>query len=216
MALRIRELFDICKIERVIDIGANRGQYRNFLRFDVGYTGPIISVEPDPELVQAARSLGAAAGDTNWTVEEFALGRTAGRATFNRMRQSAYNSFRTPRSELPDADPNNAIVSQFEVEVRRLDELLPDFGDMRRTFVKIDTQGFDLEVLAGGLEALRTVPLVQTEVSFLPIYDGVPNWIESIQAFEAQGFHFADLFVIQESRRDGLPIEGDCILMRQR
>jgi FkbM family methyltransferase len=214
MARRLQELFATSEIERVIDIGANRGQYHDFLRFDVEFTGPIHSVEPDPELAQAMRSRGA--DDSNWTVHEFALGRTPGRALFNRMQQSAYNSFRSPLSAAPEADPQNTVVAQFEVEVRRFDDLLPILGNMRRTFVKIDTQGFDLEVLAGGLEALAAVPLVQTEVSFQPIYDGIPGWADSIRAFEAQGFCFADMFIIQESRRHGIPIEGDCILARRR
>jgi FkbM family methyltransferase len=216
MALRMKDLFALCGIERVIDIGANRGQYRDFLRFDVGFTGTILSIEPDPELAGKARERGAALGDDRWTVKECALGRMAGRAVLNRMRQSAYNSFRAPRSTDPDADPNNAVVGRFEVEVLRLDDLLPTLGDMRRTFVKVDTQGFDLEVLAGGLEAFASVPLVKTEVSFHAIYAGTPGWLESIQAFEAQGFRFADLFVIPESCRQGLPVEGDCILMRPR
>jgi len=212
-AQRLRALFEICRIERVIDVGANRGQYRNFLRFDMEFAGPIVSFEPDPELVAIIRQRAIERRDPSWSVHELALGRAPGRATFNRMKQRAYNSFLTPR-DYDGHDPNNAVDARFEVEVRRLDDMLGELGDLSRTFIKLDTQGFDLEVFAGGPAAFRQAPLVQTEISFFPIYEGCPTWIESIQAFEAVGFRPADIFVIADSLKGGLPVEADCILMR--
>lgn len=216
MAQRLGELFALCGITQVIDVGANRGQFRDFLRFDMDYTGPILSFEPDPDLAAKAREHARASGDSGWRIRECALGRSAGRAQFNRMQQTAYNSFRTPLASAAETEPENRIVAQFEVEVCRLDEMIAELGDLAHCFVKIDTQGFDLEVLAGGTEALRRVPLLQTEVSFRSIYDGTPDWMSSIKAFQDQGFCFADIFNIRESCRGGLPIEGDCIMMRPR
>jgi FkbM family methyltransferase len=215
-AQRLAELFALCGIERVLDVGANRGQYRDFLRFDLGWRGPIVSFEPDPELAEGLRARAAALGDANWTVQAIALGRDDGQATLNRMQLSVYNSFRAPRDDDPTADPNNSVVARFEVPVRRLDALRGELGDLSRSFVKLDTQGFDLEVLAGGPAAFAEIPLVQTEISFQAIYRDSPGWSDSMRAFEAAGFRFADLFTIGDSLRDGLPVEADCLFMRPR
>lgn len=215
MAQRLRRLFALHGIERVIDVGGNRGQYRSFLRFDMAFSGPILSIEPDPAMVAAMRQKAAALGDAQWTVLPCALGRTPGQASFNRMKLPAYNSFLSPL-ESPDGDPQNVVEDRFEVEVRRIDDLLPELGDLGRTFIKMDTQGFDLEVLGGGPRAFAQAPLVQTEVSFTPIYQASPGWVESVRAFEAAGFQVADVFVLQDSLRHGLPLEADCILARPR
>jgi FkbM family methyltransferase len=216
LARRLRQLFALRGIERVLDIGANRGQYRDFLRFDLGYQGPILSFEPDPELAEGLRARAAQLGDTGWTVRQLALGREAGRAVMNRMSLNVYNSFRAPRADDPSADPNNTVVARFDVEVARLDDLLDELGDLSRCFAKLDTQGFDLEVLAGGPRAFAQIPLVQSEVSFHAIYEDNPGWAESLAAFEAAGYRFADLFTLGDSLRDGLPVEADCLFMRPR
>ena len=45
-ALHLRELLAHLDIDCVLDVGANAGQYRDFLRDKVLYDGPIISFEP--------------------------------------------------------------------------------------------------------------------------------------------------------------------------
>ena len=49
MAERLRKIFAAHSIDTVIDVGANKGQYRDFLRHHVGYRGSIVSFEPLPE-----------------------------------------------------------------------------------------------------------------------------------------------------------------------
>ena len=166
LALRLRHLLAHCGVERVVDVGGNRGQYHAFLRFDVEWRGPIISFEPDPEMATIMQD--KAASDPLWQIRPEALGRERGARSFSRMRMTGYNSFLTP---VTGGDPDNVPVARFDVSVMPLDDLLPELGPLDRTFVKMDTQGFDLEVLAGGPEAFAAVPLVQTEVSFRPIYE---------------------------------------------
>ncbi len=95
----------------------------------------------------------------------------------------------------------------------RLDDLLPELGDLSRTYIKVDTQGFDLEVLAGGPKAFGQAPLAQTEVSFRPLYDGSPDWMQSVRAFQDAGFMIADFFIIGDPDQ-GAAWEADLVLIK--
>jgi FkbM family methyltransferase len=213
MARKLSELFARLSISSVIDVGANEGQYRNFLRGEVGFTGQIYSFEPDPELSSALIER-AKSHDPRWKVFPYALGPEAGTRLFNRMDDSLFNSFHEPNPEQPvHVRTLNKVVSTFPVEIRTLDEMAPEFGDLGRAYVKIDTQGFDLEVLKGGRNVIRAALALQTEVSLRPVYTGSPSFSESVSAFQAEGFAIADLFIVSS---DGhmRAVEFDCVMVR--
>jgi hypothetical protein len=103
-----------------------------------------------------------------------------------------------------------------EVEIHRLDEVLPTLiGDMQspRIFLKMDTQGYDSEVLKGASGYLEQIKGIQSEISVIPIYDGMPHYTESLAQYEALGFKLIDLFVV--NRRDDCVIEYDCVMARE-
>jgi hypothetical protein len=77
----------------------------------------------------------------------------------------------------------------------------------------MDTQGYDLQVFAGVGDALRSVVALQSEISAVPIYQGMPHLTESIARFEAAGFGIAGLFPV--SREKSLRIiEYDCLMVK--
>ena len=210
LARRLQSLFATHGIERVIDVGANDGQYRQFLRRQVGFTGRIDSFEPIPEL--AAKLKAASSSDPAWTVHDCALGSTSGEMTLNITAMSVFSSFLRPMGEDP-SEGGNTIAKTAQVPVRTLDEVFPDPSALRHTYLKLDTQGFDLEVAKGGPGVLAAVPALQSEVSFRAIYDGMPNYQDSIRTFESFGFRVADFFLIS-SDSNGAAYEFDCIMVR--
>jgi FkbM family methyltransferase len=212
-ARRLRYLLDALHVVQVLDIGANRGGFRDHLRSTVGFPGRIHSFEPDPDLAAHCLARAKADRDAAWRVSPVALGSEPGRLTLNRMRQSVYNSFLLPQ-DTPE-HPGNAVMERLEVEVRTLDGMLPELGDLSRCFVKIDTQGFDLEVLKGGRRAFAQVPLVQTEISFRGIYQGMPGYAASLSAFAEAGFEVADMFLVNGPERQIAATEFDCLLVRR-
>ena len=75
------------------------------------------------------------------------------------------------------------------ISVRRLEGLFADAVagiDEPRVYLKLDTQGFDLQAFAGAGESLKQIAGLQSEVSCVPIYDHMPRLPEQIAAYEAE------------------------------
>jgi FkbM family methyltransferase len=209
LATRLRQLFAHHGIETVIDVGANQGQYRDFLRDRVGFDGRIESFEPTPALVALLQE--KARGDRDWRIHPFALGSSEGALQFNLMQKTVLNSFRQPASD--SATFGNVILGTTTVPVRTLDSVFGDRYGLERTYLKLDTQGYDLEVLKGGSLVVSKVPALQTEVSMVPLYETTPNYRESIDAFAAYGFAVADMFLVVSDDQQ-VAMEFDCLMVR--
>jgi FkbM family methyltransferase len=210
-ARRLRGLFAKKAIDTVVDVGANEGQFATLLRHQVGFQGRIISFEPNPRV--AERLLERSKDDKLWTVVNCALGREPRVMSLNLTKESVFTSFLTPMPEI--LDRGGEIVEQAEVRVSTLDAELPQDVCPSRTFLKLDTQGFDLEVLAGASNVVSSVPLLQVEISFLPIYEGMPSFRDALAKFESLGFVVADLFLVATSRSEQA-YEFDCVMVRPR
>lgn len=145
----------------VVDVGANIGLYSVHLARLVGPSGRVISFEPDPELVECLRVNCAANAVSNVTVNPCALGSAPGRLVLSRLTlNSGDNHLGTA------GDPT--FRRPVEVEVVPLDVREPG---LRPDFVKIDVQGWELNVLKGMEGILRAAPRVGI---FLEI---CPKWL---------------------------------------
>ena len=111
----------------------------------------------------------------------------------------------------------NATGTKEEVvSVRRLDELLAETApnmEGKRIFLKLDTQGYDVEVFRGMGNIIKHVVALQAEVSFIPIYEGMPHWTESISVYESAGFEVVGIFPITQDA--GRLIECDCLMVKR-
>jgi len=79
----------------------------------------------------------------------------------------------------------------------------------------LDTQGYDLEAVRGADGVLAHFSAMQTEVSFIAIYEGMPTYIESLRELECRGFGVADFMPVTRTADGLFLIEMDCILVRQ-
>jgi FkbM family methyltransferase len=212
----IKEFFEKYQVDTVFDVGANDGQYADLLRRYIGYEGLIVSFEPIPEL--AAKLEQRAKQDPKWVVYRMALGDEDGRLPLTVSASSVFSSFLDADSEQGVDDFDRAMTPQrrVEVEVRRLDGLLPEIArqhQMRNIYLKVDTQGFDQRVIAGAGAAMERFCGVQSEMSLLPIYKGQPDAWTSLDTFRSKGFEITGLFPVSRDRHLRL-IEFDCVMVR--
>jgi FkbM family methyltransferase len=204
--------FDAFGVDLVFDVGANVGQFAQQIRGG-GFTGRIVSFEP---LSGAYGPLcAAAAKDSEWTVHSrCALGDFDGALEINIAGNSVSSSVLAMTETHSTAAPGSAYVGREAVPVFRLDSIAPAYlANARRPFLKIDTQGFEWQVLVG---ASATIPRLQgllCELSLVVLYDGQRLWREMIDDLEAAGF---TLWGLQPSFMDsrGRNLQVDAIFFR--
>lgn len=192
-----------------LDVGANRGFFSKHLRM-AGYSGHLFSFEPIPEDCERIRALSA--NDPKWTVCDYALGAERGTKEFNVILaggESVLSSFLTIKGQ---TDSSRSIA----VQVHRLDTVLPKLIDgikSPRIFLKMDTQGFDGQVIDGASGCRDLIIGIQSEISVVPIYDGIPHYTESLASYERLGFKLMDLYPVTRMP-DGQVREYDCVMVR--
>lgn len=182
-------------IDVVVDVGANTGQYGEFLR-SIGFRGPIVSFEPVSRV--AAELEEVAAKDGNWRVERVALGSAADEATINITRAPVMSSLRAPSTgSRSNVGADIEVVATEVVPVRRLDAVLDDcVSPGANVFLKLAVQGWDLEVLAGAAGCMSRIKAIQSIVSVVPLYEGMPTWLESLQYMRDLGFTPTGMFPV--------------------
>ena len=86
--------------------------------------------------------------------------------------------------------------------------------ELDRLYLKMDTQGFDLEVVRGAPAVLPTVRALQTEASILPLYQGMPSWITAVETLQGLGFEISGFFPVSTDPNMRL-IEVDCVMVNR-
>jgi FkbM family methyltransferase len=206
-------LLDRLKISHVIDVGANLGQFALSLR-SAGYRGRISSFEPVKANYELLRD--AAASDPAWDVHHLALGAEPGELDINVTGSTAFSSFHKPAQYSSERFGKAAVGVAYteKVLVERLDRLSDRLGISQRSrlFLKMDTQGFDVEVFRGAEGLLDRIYGLQSEVSVMPIYEHMPDYISALTAYREKGFEPTGFFPVTRDPERLVVIEYDCFM----
>jgi len=190
------------KVDLVLDIGANIGQFAIELR-DIGYLDRIVSFEP---LTEAHAQLKRAASkDKKWEIHHRgAIGETDDVIVINIAGNSVSSSTLPMLDAHRIAALDSAYISSEITPIQTLDVVAQDYiTESSNVFIKIDTQGSEWQVLNGGRETLKRVCGVMLELSLVPLYDGQRLWSEIIDRLNSEGF---TLWAIQNGFTN--PING--------
>ena len=211
--VQLPALFEMYGVNCVLDVGGHEGEYAQRLRAG-GYRGRIVSFEPIPRAFAELER--AAAGDPEWHVHQIALGRDDSTMTMNAV-PGTLSSLREPTEfgarrykRLRDPDP-------VDVQVRRLDGMLDELLEgleRPRPYLKLDTQGFDLDVFAGAGERIEEFVGMQSELPLMQIYEGMPRLPDALSTYEAAGFDVAAMYPVSRQGKTGRVLEFDCVMVR--
>lgn len=174
-------------VERVLDVGANKGQYARDL-LEHGFDGEIISFEPLSALRAGLSE--SAARYKSWTLAPaMAMGAGSGEIEINVSGKSDMSSVRDINPETLAALPGSEYTHKETVTINALDDIAQAYvPDGKAVFLKVDTQGHEMDVLRGAEQTLPRLTGIQLEVSLLPLYEGEPLFHEISAWLFARGF----------------------------
>jgi FkbM family methyltransferase len=171
-------------INVVLDVGANDGDYGREIR-DRGYKGLIISFEPNPAAFERLQY--NIKNDSNWLAYPFALGEKNGEMMFNISENDVMSSFKglTKFGISKDTNIAKSIISK----IITIDEFLnnnPIF--CKNIYLKIDTQGFELEVLRGSIKYMSKIKAIQAEIALIHTYVDQIDWLDFLLWMRSHSF----------------------------
>lgn len=212
----------------ILDIGANNGS--SLVEFKKWWpSSKVFCFEPQIECWNELDSL--ANKYSSVSINKFALGGKSsenkkfyshdlntGISGFNRINTSSKDSIdianlRANPSSL--AEHKQTINHVRKVKVKRLDEYIDENGTIDHIhLMKIDTQGFEIEILKGMGNKLRNVDVIITELMFYDYYEKSLSFYDLEKVIKKFGFSLYDINHIAKNPMNGRTDWVDVIYKR--
>ena len=198
----------------IIDVGANRGQ---FAETALAYQplAQVHSFEPIKATFETLRARLDGLGDIRFV--HTALGNEIGSREFVVRSYDQCSSFLDFREQLVnsvqglDLSPDHTEV----VQIRRLSDYVVEQQLSRIDLLKLDVQGFELEVLRGAEEILPRVQWIYAEAQFQELYEGGSMFDDLDEYLHLRGFDLARMTSFRHDR-EGKLLECDMVFRRRK
>ena len=111
--------------------------------------------------------------------------------------------------------PGSAYIAREPVHIQRLDDLAgPLLPPEAKLMLKVDTQGYEEEVLAGAMLTLKKVSAMQLELSVVPLYHGAPDLRRILELCEGLGFQLHGFIPGFYEEKTGRLLQMDGLFLR--
>jgi len=203
---RLLKEFDI---DLVIDVGANTGGYVGEIRLHE-YMGRVVSFEPGERAFNVLKE--ASSQDPLWDCYKLGVGDAEGELMLNVYDHDVYSSFRNLSEHVTFSNkPKTEIVRMVTLDQFMLDN--PDLMKARRKFLKVDTQGFEKNVIAGAQNVMDSFSGIMMECSLSRCYDG--EWFLEEAFTELRKLGFVPWSMKRNIMKNHRELEYDVIFMRE-
>jgi FkbM family methyltransferase len=182
-----------------VDVGGHQGETLAALAKNVEHFSYQV-FEPNPSsfevLSEYADKLKSASRDI--IIHNAAVGAEDGRIEFHMTNASAVAGVLKPVEGLTQRVPagDHEIAQSIDCELRKIDSLDEIVNGQIIDLLKIDTEGFDLEVMKGAQKAFEKgqFQAVLSEAFFVPYREGQAYFWDLAQFMESVGYHFVNLY----------------------
>ncbi|MDB5109927.1 MAG: methyltransferase FkbM family [Mucilaginibacter sp.] len=124
----------------------------------------------------------------------------------------SFNKYETASSVLDEHNITNAKIENRKLTL--LDKLTEQ-TKFKPDFIKIDTQGYELEILKGGENTLASAEFVLLEVSFLDIYIDCPLVSDVLSYMDSKGFVVYDICTLMKRPLDKALFQSDFLFVKK-
>ena len=176
------------KIDLVLDVGANTGQFSEKI-IKLGYKKKIISFEP---MSEAHRELSLKSKKIkNWQIyDRVGVGKQKSIKTLNISKNSVSSSILEISKNKLNQEPNAKFIKKEKINLISLNDLLKKkIYKKKRIFLKIDTQGYEKQIIIGASKVLNRIHCIMLEASITPLYKGEVNYLNIIEFMKKKGFY---------------------------
>lgn len=183
----------------IIDVGAFEGDWSRMVR-RIWPDSRILMFEPN---ARKSEEVTRAAGEIGASLYQDLLGAEDGKeVNFNIMESGS--SIMNERSSVPRFQELRRL--------RRLDSIVPNLGGS--SLLKIDAQGYELEILKGATSILPKIDLIVLEVAAIEINEGAPIISEVVAFTKALGFEVCEILEIHRRPLDQAMNQVDIAFVR--
>lgn len=112
-------------------------------------------------------------------------------------------------------DPSNSATGGEEAPMLVLDQLIAEGQVPPPDFIKIDVQGYELDVLGGATEALRHCQAILLEVSFFRFFPGFPLVDEVVRFMRDAGYFWYDILGCLRRPHDDALAQMDLLFLSE-
>lgn len=172
-------------ISTVIDVGANKGQYA--LASKHFYPEAIVhSFEPVPACFEKLKL--NTRNISNLNIYNMALGSTEAKIKFYQNAYSHASSALPISNYQKENVPETRNTKEIDVMVTTLDNFIFSTPLSSPILLKMDVQGYEMEVLKGGKKFISQVDYILLETSFTPMYENEPLFDDLHTYLKSEGF----------------------------
>ena len=197
--------------ELFIDIGANRGQF-SLAAQKAFPSAEIMCFEP---LTSAYKVLDTIfRSKPKVKTHHVAIGDAETEMAINVSKREDSSSLLDILDSQTKIFPGTGRRDTEQVTVRRLSNFIPGEGLLKSIFVKIDVQGYELEVLKGALDIIKGINYFYIECSFLELYKGQAIASDVIEFLSNQGFLLDGIYNLHHDRA-GMAVQADCLFINK-
>ena len=200
-------------VNLIFDVGANAGQFGVLLR-KIGFDGKIISFEPLSDAREIL--LNISNNDPLWQIApQTAIGEENGKIEIQIARNSYSSSVLDMLDTHVNAAPDSKYIGKEKVALRTLDSIAPDYMDSDSiTFIKIDTQGYETQVMNGAKKLMSQIVGLQVEISLVPLYKGQCLFDETLKKLKNDGFELWSISTVFSDPNTAQLLQVDATFFR--
>ena len=202
-------LLNTFNVTKIFDIGANIGQYSKLMK-EIGFKGEIVSFEP---LSAAFNKLQKESQKyKGWIAVNIALGDMDGETRINVSKNSYSSSLLDILPSHLEIAPEAVFIQNEIIRINKIDTIINKYSVGNDViFLKIDTQGYEKNVIEGAKESMNKIIGIQLEMSLIPLYKGETLFPSMLSYMKDIGFElysiengFFDLDTGQLLQVDGI------------
>ena len=200
-------------IKTVIDIGANTGQFAAQIH-EILPNADIFSFEPLADCFE--KLLENMKSAANFKAFNLALGDKEDHDEIYRSEFSPSSSFLRMGDTHKNIYPHTCNSTAEKVTIIKLDTALHAIELKDNLLVKIDVQGYEDKVIAGGIDTISRANVIITEVSFEELYKGQPLFSTIYDMLVKIGFEYkGNLDPQRKNPVDGRVLQADSIFIKK-